>query len=68
MLSLNRIGAFKLMTNGQVEHDAAIVKAMKYIMDEQGEDLAFLEKILEEPMFYLPNRVIKKEVVQPFTQ
>ncbi len=68
MLSLNRLVAFKLLTNGQVEHDAAVVKTMKYAIDEQGEDKAFLDKILEEPMFYLPNRVIKKEVVQPAVQ
>ena len=42
LLSLNRLGAFKLAQGNQIEHNSEIVKTMKFQMDQESENFEFL--------------------------
>jgi len=70
LLALNRSSAFKLLPNGNVEHDLAVVKTMQLKIDEQGQDIAFCDKIMAQPVTFLPKKelVISAPIFVPMSQ
>lgn len=58
LLSLNRQGAFKLMSKNLVEHDPAVVKSMHLKLDEMGQQDDFCQKVMTDPQNYLPNKEV----------
>lgn len=61
LYSLNKLGAFKVMANGQVEHSAVTVQSMQFKMFEEPKTLDespldFWERLLADPVSLLPSR------------
>lgn len=56
LLTLNRLGAFRLVKGNGVEHDAGIIKNMQFKADDRGQDLDFLALVMRDPAQFLPNK------------
>lgn len=64
LLSLNILGAFKLMKGNTVEHDSTVVKQMQLKIDPRGQDVEFLTQLMKDPAQFLPNKEQTKEEVE----
>lgn len=63
LLSLAKAGAFKLLPNNYVEHDAAAVKMMTLKIDDQGQDIEYCENLLAKPANFLPKKEVKELLI-----